>query len=712
MSPTRIQIRRDTAANWTSANPTLADGEPGLEKDIGRFKFGDGITSWSSLPYAASETGTAEFPSTPALDTFDRASEDPLTDGGDWVDGAPWALPSRLKTNGTQALSPVATGSWAGSSWAAACALPAEIWVSLDVSCHENALDLCWISNPTSAAPNGYYLNIHSTGTWHIARSDAGAETFIANGTISVGDGDSIGISIGTDGHIIFWHETGGQWKIEGYAIDTTYTGSGYIALDSGDATVRFGSFGGGTGINIKPPNSTPLGLLPDVSLEAPVSDAQVLTWDGVASRWKNKTPTPVGGGGSDYYSIKDAAFAGGATGDGTTDDTDAYLACLAYLHTLPRGGTMFLPPGIYRTAETGTITQKRISIKGCGRGISTIMRSADVPIVDMQGTNATYFLSDHVIEGVSFDGGGAYRTQHSDWNTSLITAEYLHVANFTNVGFLNCWGTGFETYAMQDCIFIDCRFDALGKGDGTCPAMRVYNTPAGGAVNDFSGANYFIWCVWESWSDGGCLFKANASGREYGMVENNFCFCKWDSLFLCGKAIEAYGMSDSSFENCGISMAQFYDGFSTPVDAMWFRTCSNLTFRNWSMVSNLGVTVENWWKIVDAPNGSICKFTFENIVMNGSSYEPNSAWIDIGSRQIISTTGVHYQDGYTFTKPLWAGTPWDVVGIPAFAINTGAISDTSFRGAPLFGAMGVDETNNRLYVKKSDGTWKYASLT
>lgn len=46
---TQIQIRRDTAANWTSANPTLALGELGLETDTGHVRVGDGTTAWTSL---------------------------------------------------------------------------------------------------------------------------------------------------------------------------------------------------------------------------------------------------------------------------------------------------------------------------------------------------------------------------------------------------------------------------------------------------------------------------------------------------------------------------------------------------------------------------------------------------------------------------------------------------------------------------------------
>lgn len=47
----RIQMRRGLAENWEQVNPTLAQGEFGLELDTSRLKIGDGVTSWNSLPY-------------------------------------------------------------------------------------------------------------------------------------------------------------------------------------------------------------------------------------------------------------------------------------------------------------------------------------------------------------------------------------------------------------------------------------------------------------------------------------------------------------------------------------------------------------------------------------------------------------------------------------------------------------------------------------
>jgi hypothetical protein len=48
---TRMQQRRGTAAQWTSADPILAAGEIGFESDTGQFKIGDGTNHWDDLSY-------------------------------------------------------------------------------------------------------------------------------------------------------------------------------------------------------------------------------------------------------------------------------------------------------------------------------------------------------------------------------------------------------------------------------------------------------------------------------------------------------------------------------------------------------------------------------------------------------------------------------------------------------------------------------------
>jgi hypothetical protein len=67
----RFWQRRDTAANWTAANPTLADGEFGYETDTSKLKIGDGSTVWNSLAYRIDEA---------PIDGQEYARKD-----GDWI---------------------------------------------------------------------------------------------------------------------------------------------------------------------------------------------------------------------------------------------------------------------------------------------------------------------------------------------------------------------------------------------------------------------------------------------------------------------------------------------------------------------------------------------------------------------------------------------------------------------------------------------------
>jgi len=53
----QIQLRRDLAAVWTSVNPTLAQGELGIETDTDLAKMGNGVDDWVTLPYWPSGGG-------------------------------------------------------------------------------------------------------------------------------------------------------------------------------------------------------------------------------------------------------------------------------------------------------------------------------------------------------------------------------------------------------------------------------------------------------------------------------------------------------------------------------------------------------------------------------------------------------------------------------------------------------------------------------
>ena len=80
MAVARIQLRRDTSSNWTTANTILTEGELGYETDTDKVKIGDGNTAWNSLPYLIYALGFSDLTTTPTTiagygitDAFDGA---------------------------------------------------------------------------------------------------------------------------------------------------------------------------------------------------------------------------------------------------------------------------------------------------------------------------------------------------------------------------------------------------------------------------------------------------------------------------------------------------------------------------------------------------------------------------------------------------------------------------------------------------------------
>lgn len=124
----RIQMRRDSSANWTSNNPLLAEGEMGLELNTGRWKIGDGVNTWTALAYSNSifsgpsvitdsSSGTAlTITQTGTGNSFvvqDSASIDntPFIINADGNVGiGTIALPNKLNVDGTVSVTNINTG--------------------------------------------------------------------------------------------------------------------------------------------------------------------------------------------------------------------------------------------------------------------------------------------------------------------------------------------------------------------------------------------------------------------------------------------------------------------------------------------------------------------------------------------------------------------------------------------------------------------------
>lgn len=57
----RIRLRRDSALNWSTNNPILASGEPGVEIDSNRLKIGNGVTRWNNLQYLVADSSLSNL---------------------------------------------------------------------------------------------------------------------------------------------------------------------------------------------------------------------------------------------------------------------------------------------------------------------------------------------------------------------------------------------------------------------------------------------------------------------------------------------------------------------------------------------------------------------------------------------------------------------------------------------------------------------------
>ena len=58
----KIQLRNDTASNWSLVNPILAQGEVGVENDTLKLKVGNGVSTWNGLNYYTFGDGTGYVP--------------------------------------------------------------------------------------------------------------------------------------------------------------------------------------------------------------------------------------------------------------------------------------------------------------------------------------------------------------------------------------------------------------------------------------------------------------------------------------------------------------------------------------------------------------------------------------------------------------------------------------------------------------------------
>jgi hypothetical protein len=172
------------------------------------------------------------FPTTPVLDNFNRANENPLSGGGNWS-GSPWdsgtATLPKLQSNAVED----ATASYIASSWwTAISAADVEVYVDmLGVTSAYNVLVGCRItgSNPTANCYRGGYFP--GIPAMRIHKLISGAVTQVQSLSPPVFSvGDSVGLSvIGTTLTLHYQHSA--VWTDMTPITDSSVTGAGFIGL-------------------------------------------------------------------------------------------------------------------------------------------------------------------------------------------------------------------------------------------------------------------------------------------------------------------------------------------------------------------------------------------------------------------------------------------------------------------------------------------------
>ena len=60
----KVVIRNGTELQWIESNPVLLEGEVGITMDTTpkKFKVGDGVSGWNSLPYETQSVNISDIP--------------------------------------------------------------------------------------------------------------------------------------------------------------------------------------------------------------------------------------------------------------------------------------------------------------------------------------------------------------------------------------------------------------------------------------------------------------------------------------------------------------------------------------------------------------------------------------------------------------------------------------------------------------------------
>jgi len=154
--PVQIQMRRGTTAQWSTANPTLASGEVGVDTTLTKFKVGNGSTAWNSLQYA-----TLTYQGTYAGGTTYYANDVVSYNNSSYIcilqttgnlptNATYWSLLALAGTNGTNGTSFTWLGAYNG----------ATAYVANNVVSYNNSTYICILASTGNLPTNTTYWSL------------------------------------------------------------------------------------------------------------------------------------------------------------------------------------------------------------------------------------------------------------------------------------------------------------------------------------------------------------------------------------------------------------------------------------------------------------------------------------------------------------------------------------------------------------------------